>query len=121
MLIHGVGLSEADRARAIQAGAGLVWCPSTNFFLLGQTAEVRAFAEAGKLALGTDSKLTADGDMLDELRCAAATGQLSPQQLFRAVTTDAAKLLRLRNAGTLLPVTGPTFSLRGGSMTPIKR
>ncbi len=103
VLIHGVGLSEADRARAIQAGAGLVWCPSSNFYLLGQTAEVRSFAEAGRLALGTDSRLTADGDMLDELRCAASTGQVTPQQLFRAVTTDAARLLRLRDVGALLP------------------
>ncbi len=103
VLIHGVGLSDADRARAIEAGAGLVWCPSSNFFLLGQTADVRSFAGAGRLALGTDSRLTADGDMLDELRCAASTGQLTPQQLFRAVTTDAARLLRLRDVGALLP------------------
>ncbi len=109
VLIHGVGLSAADRARTIRAGAGLVWCPSSNFFLLGQTADVQSFAEVGRLALGTDSLLTADGDMLDELRCAAATGQLTPQQLFRAVTTDAARLLRLRDVGALMPGYRPDF------------
>jgi len=109
VLIHGVGLSESDQTRAIAAGAGLVWCPSTNFFLLGRTANIRKFAAAGKLALGTDSRLTADGDMFDELRCAVSTGQLTPAQLFAAVTTDAAKLLRLPDVGALLPGFRPDF------------
>jgi cytosine/adenosine deaminase-related metal-dependent hydrolase len=118
VLIHGVGLSEADRARVIQAGAGLVWCPSSNFFLLGQTADVRSLAEVGRLALGTDSRLTADGDMLDELKCAAATGQLTPQQLFHAVTTDAAQLLRLQDVGALLPGYRPDFFVTRGVDDP---
>lgn len=103
VLIHGVGMSETDRQHAIIAGAGLVWCPSSNLFLLGRTAEVCQFAEAGLLALGTDSRLTADGDMLDELRAAHATGQITPEQLFRAVTTNAARILRLKDVGALLP------------------
>lgn len=109
LLIHGVGLSVAGRERALQARAGLVWCPSSNFFLLGQTAEVGEFAAAGLLALGTDSRLTSDGDMLDELRAAAGTGQLTSEQLFRAVTTDAARLLRIPEAGALLPGSLPDF------------
>jgi cytosine/adenosine deaminase-related metal-dependent hydrolase len=109
VLIHGVGLSEEDRRQALMAGAGLVWCPSSNFYLLGRTAFVSEFAAAGRLALGTDSRLTADGDMLDELRAAATTGQLSHEQLFRAVTTDAANLLRLRGVGALLPGYQPDF------------
>jgi cytosine/adenosine deaminase-related metal-dependent hydrolase len=109
VLIHGVGLTEADRYHAILAGAGLVWCPSSNLFLLGQTAVVGAFAEAGLLALGSDSRLTADGDMLDEIKAASATGQITPEQLFRAVTTDAARLLRLKAVGALLPGFLPDF------------
>jgi cytosine/adenosine deaminase-related metal-dependent hydrolase len=101
LLIHGVGLTEADRQRIINNGAGLVWCPSSNFFLLGQTANVAAFSESHRLALGSDSRLTADGDLLDELRAAFATGQLTAAQLFRAVTIDAAALLRAHGAGDL--------------------
>ncbi len=109
VLIHGVGLSEADRRRVLEAGAGLVWCPSTNLYLLGRTGDVREFAEASRLAIGTDSRLTADGDMLDELKAASATGQLSPEQIFRAVTIDAAKLLRLPDIGLLRPGTRADF------------
>lgn len=103
VLIHGVGLSEADRWRTLDAGAGLVWCPSTNLYLLGKTGDVRQFVEANRLAIGTDSRLTADGDMLDELKAAYATGQITPEQIFRAVTADAARLLRLRAVGILRP------------------
>ncbi len=109
VLIHGVGMGESDRQHAIIAGAGLVWCPSSNVFLLGQTATVEDFAAAGRLALGTDSRLTAEGDMLDELGVAAATGQITPEQLFRAVTIDAARMLRLPDTGALLPGYAPDF------------
>ncbi|HRE48368.1 MAG TPA: amidohydrolase family protein [Aggregatilineales bacterium] len=103
VIVHGVGLSEVDRAASIERGVGLVWCPSTNHYLLGATARVEAFAAAGLLAVGSDSRLTADGDLLDELRAAAATGQVTANALFRAVTVDAARLLRLPDRGSLLP------------------
>lgn len=109
VFIHGVGLQETDRTRAIQAGAGLVWCPSSNHFLLGKTATIREFANARLLALGSDSRLTADGDLLDELRAAYSTGQATPLELFRAVTTDAAKLIRMPRAGSLYPGQYPDF------------
>ena len=111
VLIHGVGLSESDRQRAILAGAGLVWCPSSNLFLLGATADVGMFAQAHRLALGSDSRLTADGDLLDELRAAYTTGQLTPAQLFRAVTIDAAALVGMPGAGDLVVGSLPDFMI----------
>jgi len=109
VLIHGVGLSEVDRHRLIAIGAGLVWCPSSNYFLLGKTAEVALIAGAHRLALGSDSRLTADGDLLDELRAAFATGQLTAAQLFRTVTIDAAALLCIRGVGDLAVGCQPDF------------
>jgi cytosine/adenosine deaminase-related metal-dependent hydrolase len=101
VLVHGVGLSERDRERSIAAGAGLVWCPATNLFLLDSTGEVGDFADAGRLAVGTDSRLTGSRDLLEELRVAAQISQLDSRQLFAAVTTDAAALLRLDDVGVL--------------------
>jgi cytosine/adenosine deaminase-related metal-dependent hydrolase len=109
VLIHGVGLSEDDQDKVLEAGAGLVWCPSSNFFLLGKTADVSKLVRAGRLALGSDSRLTADGDLLDELRAAASTGQLSPLELFRAMTTHAASLLHIAPVGALLPSYVPDY------------
>jgi len=101
VLVHGVGLRSKDIEWAVMQTAGLVWCPSTNFYLLGQTAQVEAWSQRGKLALGSDSRLTADGDLLDELRAAYATGQVSPQSLFCALTCDAARLVGFPKTGLL--------------------
>jgi len=103
VIVHGVGLMPADRRRAVERGAALVWCPSSNQYLFGQTAGVAAFAAAGRLALGSDSRLSADGDLLAELRAARATGQIDARALVRAVTSDAADVLRLADAGRLEP------------------
>jgi cytosine/adenosine deaminase-related metal-dependent hydrolase len=64
---------------------------------------VERFAEAGCLALGTDSRLSGAGDLFDEMRAAHATGQLSAAALARTVTVDAARVLRTRAAGRLEP------------------
>ncbi|MEW6321767.1 MAG: amidohydrolase family protein [Acidobacteriota bacterium] len=103
VIVHGVGLDEAGRDAMLAAGAGLVWCPSSNAFLFGATADVRAFDDADRLALGSDSRLSGEGDLLDELRAAYATRQLSPQGLSRIVTEGAGRLLRLPSAGRLVP------------------
>ena len=99
VLIHGVAMGCAEHQRVLDAGAALIWCPTSNQFLFGSTADVRRFDDADKLALGSDSRLSGEGDLLDELRAAHATRQLSPEGLARAVGSTAARLLRL-------PVTG---------------
>lgn len=99
VLVHGVGLTPSQRQSLIERGGGLIWCPGSNHFLFGQTARVGELAEAGKLALGSDSRLSGEFDLLAELKAAHQTGQLSPQALFRAVTEDAARILCLREGG----------------------
>jgi cytosine/adenosine deaminase-related metal-dependent hydrolase len=103
VLVHGVGLSEPDRRRALAAGAALVWCPSSNRFLLGATARVADFAAARRLALGTDSRVTGARDLLDELARARAEEQVDVHALLRAVTIDGARILALGSAGRLSP------------------
>lgn len=103
VLVHGVAIRGHETARVLDSGASLVWCPSSNQFLFGATAVVKPFSDVGRLALGTDSRLSGEGDLLDELRAAARTRQLSRQRLLRAVTSDAARILRLRDGGMLSP------------------
>jgi cytosine/adenosine deaminase-related metal-dependent hydrolase len=55
------------------------------------------------LALGSDSRLSGAGDLLDELHAAYATHQLSAEGLARTVSSGAARLLRLPDAGRLAP------------------
>jgi cytosine/adenosine deaminase-related metal-dependent hydrolase len=103
VFIHGVAFCRASAERVIAAGAGLVWCPSSNQFLFDTTADVRAFDDADRLALGSDSRLSGEGDLLDELKSAHATRQLSAEGLARTVTTGAASLLRVPSAGRVVP------------------
>lgn len=101
VFIHGVAFGQAAAHRVINAGAGLVWCPSSNAFLFHATADVRAFDDADRLGLGTDSRLSGEGDLLDELKAAHATRQLSVEGLWRTVSGGAARLLKLKSAGRL--------------------
>jgi cytosine/adenosine deaminase-related metal-dependent hydrolase len=97
VVIHGLGLGEKGRALLLSAGAGLVWCPSSNLFLFGKSMlseEVRRFP---KVALGSDSPLTAEGDLLDEVRCAHQRLQASETELYGYVTQQAARLVDLKN------------------------
>jgi cytosine/adenosine deaminase-related metal-dependent hydrolase len=101
VFIHGVAFCGSAVERVIGAGAGLVWCPSSNRFLFGATADVRAFDDADRLALGSDSRLSGERDLLDELRAAHATRQLSAEGLARTVGAGAAQLLRLNECGRI--------------------
>jgi cytosine/adenosine deaminase-related metal-dependent hydrolase len=103
VLVHGVGLSESDRRLLEARSAGLVWCPSSNRFLLGRTAPIRELLDAAAVVgLGTDSRLSGARDLLEELSEAKVSG-VSPQELLPMVTTSAARLLRLGKAGRIEP------------------
>jgi cytosine/adenosine deaminase-related metal-dependent hydrolase len=84
-------------ADIVGVGAGVVWCPSSNLSLLGQTIaphRLRALFDAGCLALGTDSRLTGARDLLAELQVAAAHSDFTPRELLQMVTARALRLLR---------------------------
>ena len=103
VLVHGVGLREQDIDRVIASDAAVVWCPSSNRALLGRSLDPRRLCAAGRLALGSDSRLSGARDLLDEMRGIAARGELSPAQLLGLVTTQAARILRLPSRGSLAP------------------
>ena len=101
LLVHGIALDRTRRARLERAAAGLLWCPSSNLHLFGQTAEVSELAARGRVALGTDSRLSGAGDLLDELRMAAQLDVVDEATLESLVTRDSARLLRLSDRGAL--------------------
>ena len=103
VLVHGVAIDEERAAAVLERGGSLVWCPTSNHFLFGRTAHVAPFNRAGRLAIASDSRLSGEGDLLDELRAAHATRQISPESLYRAVTSGAARVLRQHEAGALQP------------------
>jgi cytosine/adenosine deaminase-related metal-dependent hydrolase len=101
LLVHGIALDRAQRMRLDHAGAGLIWCPSSNLHLFGRTADVADLAARGRVALGTDSRLSGARDLFDELRVAAEVGGFDDRTLESLVTRDSARMLRLSNRGAL--------------------
>lgn len=101
VIVHGVGLSVSDHARMRAAGAGLIWCPSSNVFLFGRTAAVREAISSGRVALGSDSRLSGKRDLLDELIAARQIIDLDQPSMRALVTVNAARVLRLPDRGEL--------------------
>jgi hypothetical protein len=98
VLVHAVGLDDEDIEHILRAGAGVVWCPSSNLSMLGRTIaphRLRILFDAGRLALGTDSRLTGARDLLAELEVAQAHSDFSPRELLQLVTDHARRVLRI--------------------------
>ncbi len=88
VLVHAVATTPADLQTIAQSGASIVWCPVSNLFTLGKTLSQEAFGSGVTIALGTDSALTAEGDLIDHLKCAG-------RETWPLVTTNAARILHL--------------------------
>jgi cytosine/adenosine deaminase-related metal-dependent hydrolase len=103
LIVHGIALDAERRARLDHAGAGLIWCPSSNLSLFGRTAAVERLAQQGRVALGTDSRLSGGRDLLEELRVARECSGMGDSLLELMVTSGGAGLLRLNDRGALKP------------------
>ena len=103
LVVHGVALDRAQIGRLAAVGAGLIWCPGSNLRLFGRTADVAPLLAIGRVALGTDSRLSGERDLLAELRVARGLGIASNEALESLVTGNAARLLRLTDVGVLTP------------------
>jgi Amidohydrolase family len=101
LIVHGIALDPAQRSRLDVAGAGLIWCPSSNLRLFGRTATVDELVARGRVALGSDSRLSGARDLLGELHLAGKLSGLEDAALESLVTRDSARLLRLADRGSL--------------------
>jgi hypothetical protein len=103
VLVHAVGLREADVELIVARGAAVIWCPSSNLAILGRTLAPRRLLAAGRLALGSDSRLSGARDLLAELKVAAMHSDLTPRELLDLASTCAARVLRAPTVGSLAP------------------
>lgn len=95
VLVHAVATGAKEIETVSKAWCSIVWCPTSNFFSLGRTLSPEVLPSGIPLVLGTDSALTGDGDMIDELRCAIDVCGISVDRAYGMVTADAARVLRL--------------------------
>ncbi|CAM3684244.1 Amidohydrolase family protein [Paracidovorax anthurii] len=107
--IHCVGLQAAD-FDVLRESAGMVWSPTSNLLLYGQTADIAAARARGvPIALGADWAPSGCKNLLGELKVARAVsahqgGVLSARELVEAVTSTAAKMIGWdAQVGTIAP------------------
>ncbi|QKJ29918.1 amidohydrolase family protein [Mucilaginibacter mali] len=94
--VHGVAMTPRQ-AKEFKA---LVWCPQTNYFMLGVTAPVNRLKNYTQVLFGTDSTLTGDWNIWEHIRTARKAGYLDDQELYNDLTISAAKTWEL-NAGII--------------------
>lgn len=94
VIIHGVAIRPDDLSMLKRRGVSVVWCPSSNLFTLGRTICGEVFESGIPIALGTDSALTAEGDLISEIRMARR--YTSVARIYDMLTSEAAAVLRLR-------------------------
>lgn len=95
--IHGVAMDEAQAATF----KALVWCPASNQFLLGRTADIDALKHLTPVVFGTDSALTASWNMWEQLRQASTVKRVTEQELLQMLTITPAALWGLQKHGAL--------------------
>ncbi|HXX14650.1 MAG TPA: methyltransferase domain-containing protein [Candidatus Eremiobacteraceae bacterium] len=120
VIIHGLSLGARGGALLRAANGGLIWCPSSNLFLFGKSMSSDAIRQFPKVALGSDSSLTADGDLLDEMRCAHQLLRTPPSELYGYVTRQPARLLALRDGQGVFRLGGVAdlIAVRDRGLTP---
>lgn len=95
VLVHGLAFDRQGVALINTRGASLVVCPSSNHALFAALPDLALLGNVRRIALGSDSPLTAAGNLLDEIRFAISKCDISPGAAWRMVTTGPADLLRL--------------------------
>jgi len=106
VLVHGLALDEAGVALMRERQASLIVCPSSNQFLFGRLPDMKLLGAMQNVALGTDSPLTASGDLLEEIRFAIEFCGIPPDLAYRMTTETPATILRLKDGERTLDISG---------------
>lgn len=106
VIVHGLAIDQEGAALMRMRGASLLVCPSSNHFLFGKVPDMQLLQSIGRLAVGSDSPLTATGDLLDEVRFAMRFCGIPSGVAYGMVTDAPAAILRLHDAEGSIRVSG---------------
>ncbi len=94
--VHAVAMAE-DQAKKF---AAIVWCPESNYFLLGKTAKINRLKTQTNVLFGTDSTLTSCWNIWRHLQLARKTKLLSDVELYNTLNNNSTKAWQL-NCGDI--------------------
>jgi cytosine/adenosine deaminase-related metal-dependent hydrolase/ubiquinone/menaquinone biosynthesis C-methylase UbiE len=122
VLVHGLACTAKETALINQRGASLVVCPTSNWFLFKRTLQHELLTSVERVALGSDSPITAAGDLLDEIDYLYAQGGLAPDTIYGMVTTSPAEMFHLKDGQGSIVESGVAdlIAVRGHYDTPAR-
>jgi cytosine/adenosine deaminase-related metal-dependent hydrolase/ubiquinone/menaquinone biosynthesis C-methylase UbiE len=97
VLVHGLACTTDEISLINRRGGSLIVCPTSNRFLFAKTLSRDLLTSVERLALGSDSPITAAGDLLDEIRYLYAETGLDPNTIYNMVTSNPAEILHLQD------------------------
>lgn len=106
VLVHALALDPEGATLLRERDASIILCPSSNHFLFAQLPPLSLLSGIGNLAIGSDSSLTATGDLLDEVRFAIRACGISPHIAYGMVTDSPAAILRLNHSAGSVAISG---------------
>jgi cytosine/adenosine deaminase-related metal-dependent hydrolase len=104
VLVHGLACTPEAVSLINRRLAAVILCPTSNEFLFHRSPTLAFIHSLNTAVLGSDSPLTAGGDLLDEIRFVYGQIGLDANSLYAMVTDRPAEVLRLRRGeGRLKP------------------
>jgi cytosine/adenosine deaminase-related metal-dependent hydrolase len=95
--VHGISMDE-ENCKKFDA---LVWCPDSNLFLYNKTADINALKKGTEILFGSDSALSSDWNIWNQIRLARSIGYLGDQELYESLSGKAAAVWALHNLGSI--------------------
>jgi len=97
MLIHGIAFTEQEIRQIAMAGATVCWCPTSNYYLIGETFKIDAALKHGaNVVIGTDSTMSGGINLIAEFEIIREHfPHLQLNLLYKMVTENAVKALFL--------------------------
>jgi hypothetical protein len=107
VLVHGLAINAEGVALMRERRVSLIVCPSSNSFLFEELPDMALLGTIENVVLGNDSALTAEGDLLDEIRFAIRCCGVPSEKAYRMVTEAPAAVLRLGDTAGPIKISGP--------------
>jgi cytosine/adenosine deaminase-related metal-dependent hydrolase/ubiquinone/menaquinone biosynthesis C-methylase UbiE len=97
VVVHGLACTANEISLINRQGASVVVCPTSNRFLFAKTLSRDLLTSIERVAIGSDSPITAAGDLLDEVRYLYTETSLPPNTIYNMVTTGPAEIFHLHD------------------------
>jgi cytosine/adenosine deaminase-related metal-dependent hydrolase/ubiquinone/menaquinone biosynthesis C-methylase UbiE len=96
VLVHGLACTPESISLINRRLTALILCPTSNQFLFHRSPSLAFIRSLDTAILGSDSPLTAAGDLLDEISFAREQIGVDANSIYAMVTNRPAEVLRLR-------------------------